>query len=195
MKSIDELKEYVQSCSKEMFLKTSSGEERLVSVATCDGRYIIDLIKWAEDEVEVMESGSTASVGEAVLFSRRVEEAVKNGDDVTLFGVDYMPYPVDKQGRVIRPGDSVYINCLADPHKVTGVGRKFVGETPTVWFTNGNWEFASCIESHATPPSPVEKMLGEMYDRLDEPKGEDLHKSASEIIGEYAARLKLKESE
>lgn len=194
MRSIDKLKEYVQSHSNDVFYKTSSGEERLVRVLTCDERYVIDLIKWVEDEVEVMESGSTASVGEAILFSERVKEAVKNGDDVTLFGVNYMPYPVDKQGCVIRPGDSVYINGIADPHEVTGVGMKF-GKFPAVWFTNGTWELASCIESHATQPSPVEAMLREMCDRLNNREGEDLHKSAGEIVGEYAARLKLKESE
>lgn len=190
MKSIDELKDYVQSHSNDMFYETIDGGVRRARVVTCSEGYIIDLIKQVESEVR--ESDSTARG--AVLFAQRVEELVKNGDDVTLFGVDYMPFPVDKKGCVIRPGDSVYINGIADPHKVVGVGRKF-DKMPAAWFSNGTWEFASHVESHTTTPSPVEKMLGEMYDRLDEPKGEDLNKSVGEIIAEYAARLKLKETE
>lgn len=192
MKSIDELKKYVRLHTKEMFCKTSGGNERLVDVVTCDEGRISDLIEQVESEV--MESGSTPSVGEAIVFSERVREAVENGDDVTLFGVDYMPFPVDNQGRVINPGDRVYIKSFANPHEVTGVGRKF-GKLSAVWFDDGTWELAGRIESHATPPSPVEEMLGEMYERLCASDGEDVNKTTGEIIGEYAARLKLKDEE
>lgn len=190
MKSIDELKNYVLSHSNEMFYETIDGGGRRARVVTCSEGYIIDLIKKVESEV--MESGSTAS--DAILFSQRVEEAVRNGEDVTLFGVDYMPYPVDNQGRVINTGDRVCIKSFANPHEVTGVGRKF-GKVSAVWFDDGTWQPAANVESHVTPPPTVEEMLMEMYDRLDEPKGEDLHKSRREILGEYAARLKLKEAE
>ncbi|MBR3160113.1 MAG: hypothetical protein IKG21_13035 [Atopobiaceae bacterium] len=190
MRSIDELKDYVQSHSNDMFYETIDGGGRRARVVTCSEGYIIDLIEKVESEVK--ESCSTPS--DATLFSQRVEEAVRNGEDVTLFGVDYMPFPVDNQGYVIRPGDSVYVTGITDPYEVTGVGRKF-GETPAVWLSNGAWERASCIESHTTPPSPVEAMLREMCDRLKNREGEDLHKSAGEIVGEYATRLKLKETE
>ena len=195
MRSIDDLKDYVRSSySYEMQFETSYGEKCPVRVVMCDKEHIIDLIKKVESEVKEL-FGSNLGVGEAILFSERVKEAVRNGDDVTLFGVDYMPLPVDKQGHVIRPGDTVYVTGLLNPHKVMGVGRRLGGEPPEVWLSNGIWESASRIEIHATQPSPVEEMLGEMCDRLDEPKGEDLHKSVDEIIGEYAARLKLKEEE
>lgn len=192
MRSIDKLKDYVlSSYSYEMQFETSHGKKCPVRVVMCDKEHIINLIEQVEREVK--ESGSTLSVGEAIVFSERVREAVENGDDVTLFGVDYMPFPVDNQGRVINPGDSVYIAGLLNPHKVMGVGRR-LGEPPEVWLSNGTWESASRIESHVAS-SAVEEMLREMCDRLNNREGEDLHKSAGEIVGEYAARLKLREDE
>ena len=41
-------------------------------------------------------------------FAKRVENAVDNGEELTLFGRDYIPIPLDADGVPIHVGDIVY---------------------------------------------------------------------------------------
>lgn len=44
-------------------------------------------------------------IAEAEAFCRRVEEAARNNDELDVFGVAYMPLPVDADGVPVRIGD------------------------------------------------------------------------------------------
>lgn len=44
-------------------------------------------------------------IAETEAFCRRVEEAARNNDELDVFGVAYMPLPVDADGVPVRIGD------------------------------------------------------------------------------------------
>ena len=73
------------------------------------------------DEVE-------AEIAEAEAFCKRVEEAVRNNDELDVFGVAYMPLPVDADGVPVRIGD--VMEFAYDPpqdqpiFEVSGFGAK-----------------------------------------------------------------------
>lgn len=46
-------------------------------------------------------------IAEAEAFCRRVEEAARNNDELDVFGVAYMPLPVDADDVPIRAGDKL----------------------------------------------------------------------------------------
>ena len=52
------------------------------------------------DEIE-------AEIAETEAFCKRVEEAARNNDELDVFGVAYMPLPVDADGVPIRVGDKM----------------------------------------------------------------------------------------
>lgn len=122
-------------------------------------------------------------------FCRRVEVAANDRDDVTLFGVDYTPLPVDADGVPIHIGD-VMENIVCPPvhREVTGVGVEcFYG------WDDGNGRYsqfgANCYRHHHAPT--VEDVLREFAAQVT--NGQHIH-GAIEIeqaVTECAAKLRL----
>ena len=73
------------------------------------------------DEIE-------AEIAETEAFCKRVEEAARNNDELDVFGVAYMPLPVDADGVPVRIGD--VMEFAYDPpqdqpiFEVSGFGAK-----------------------------------------------------------------------
>lgn len=118
-------------------------------------------------------------------FCGRLEEAANNREDVTMWGVDYIPLPVDADGVPIHVGDK-----LTD-----GEYRFTVHELAT--FGDGSWSirnedgnaWAACDVTHHNTPT-VEDVLREFADRVCN----SCHQwglDAADTIAEYAARLRL----
>ena len=116
-------------------------------------------------------------------FAHRIEKCARNREDVTLFGVDYMPYPLDAEGVPIHIGDVMeWPDCYTA--EVVGIGDDrffYVDDCLMYAWTNDK------IHHHAPT---VEDVLRDYASRIliagciDE---ED------ELVAEYAAKLQLKE--
>lgn len=118
----------------------------------------------------------------------------------------YVPLPVDKVGVPIRVGDDLDYVYGGDTIRVSVDSMKIVKTSrgQASWFvrvfTKGMYQpvsidmldedFGHCTHHRA---HTVEELLCEMYDRLDEPNGEDQGRTAEEIIAEYAKLLAIKE--
>lgn len=118
----------------------------------------------------------------------------------------YVPLPVDKVGVPIRAGDDLdYVYCgdtirmSVDSMKIVKTSRgqaswcvrvfpKVTDQSLSIDLLEE--DFGHCTHHRA---HTVEELLCEMYDRLDEPKGEDQGRTAEEIIAEYAKLLTIKE--
>lgn len=124
----------------------------------------------------------TEYTDELYQFARRVEVAANDRDDVTLFGVDYTPLPVDADGVSIHVGD-VMENIVCPPvhREVTGVGVEcFYG------WDDGNGRYsqfdANCYRHHHAPT--VEDVLREFAYGLGVPV-------ADSYVAATAAKLRL----
>ena len=114
-------------------------------------------------------------------FAHRIEKCARNREDVTLFGVDYMPYPLDAEGVPIHIGDVMeWPDCYTA--EVVGIGDDrffYVDDCLMYAWTNDK------IHHHAPT---VEDVLRDYASRIlivgciDE---ED------ELVAEYAAKLRL----
>lgn len=162
MESIDRLRKYVECHDKITGL-----------TATC----INHLIDSIEEEVEGMRD-----------FCERLDDAATKREDVTLWGVDYMPCPLDADGEPIHVGDVMEnIVCPSVHREVTGVGVEcFYG------WDEGNGRYsqfgANCYRHHHTPT--VEDVLEELLREYDR---DDSELTNGEIIERFAAKLQLKE--
>lgn len=118
-------------------------------------------------------------------FAKRLEEAAFRRDDVTLFGVDYAPLPVDADGVPIHIGDRVENN----------------ERVMRIVLTDGSWEPSVyieklpnvlhehfCFEISHYHALTVEDVLDELFGKANLPDGTQ---TRAEIIAEYAAKLRL----
>jgi hypothetical protein len=112
-------------------------------------------------------------------------------DDDELAKYGLMRVPRDANGEQVHFGDRVHFYEDGQDFTVNGFLIKSG--------SNGWWvyEYASrqyLLHSCTLVRKPtVRDVLLEMYDRLDEPSGDDQDKTAEEIIAEYVDRLQLKE--
>ena len=134
----------------------------------------------------------TEYTDELYQFARRVEEAANDRDDVTLFGVDYMPCPLDSNGTPIHIGDDVkvvgYDNGNVASIDVRDDGTAYVGVRPYGWDTATVHRSDNII--HSSAPT-VEDVLREFYVlavRGKEAHAEDVD---ADVLTEYAAKLRL----
>ena len=128
----------------------------------------------------------------AVEFADRLCRASERREDVTLWGVDYMPNPLDADGKPIHVGD-VMENIVCPPvhREVTGVGVEcFYG------WDDGNGRYsqfgANCYRHHHAPT--VEDVLREFTDEVWNRYCNGTTASDSgirELEAEYAAKLRL----
>lgn len=125
------------------------------------------------DTIEV-EAGDPT---DARRFAERLEAAVAERADVTLFGVDYTPLPVDADGVPIHVGDVMNkgeVTCVRD----CGKGWEVVLDNLYTYD-------APSLRHHATT---VEDVLREFADDWLGGGCDD-----DGIVAEYAAKLQLKE--
>ena len=127
-----------------------------------------------------------AKHGQMADFCERLERAVTDREDVTLWGVDYTALPIDADGVPIHIGDRVENN--------ERVAR--------IVLTDGSWEPSVYIEklpnvlhehfcneiSHYHEPT-VEDVLREFAFQIGQSATDD------DIVAEYAAKLRLAEGE
>lgn len=117
---------------------------------------------------------------------------VDNRDSETMAENGWGRLPKDANGKYIHIGDIMEWPS-GETFEVIGVGG--IGGDTLFYIDNddsivADWTKASNKRHHK---KTVEDMLFEMYDRLDEPSGNDSNKTLEEIITEYAAKLQLKE--
>ena len=110
-------------------------------------------------------------------------------DELAEYGL--MRMPRDANGEQVHFGDKV--QSRKDGHDFTINGFLIQNGFDGWWV----YEYASrrySLHSCTLVQKPtVKDLLQEMYDRLDEPSGEDQNKHAEEIIAEYVEKLQLKE--
>ena len=131
----------------------------------------------------------------AVEFADRLCRASERREDVTLWGVDYTPLPVDADGVPIHVGETV--TCVlpfggeSEPFVVDRMelGRDGDGDVWSVALDRPTscWEQPLLLRHHHAPT--VEDVLREFVDALDIDRCEDFNAA----IAEYAAKLMLKE--
>ena len=121
----------------------------------------------------------------AVEFAERLEAAAAERADVTLFGVDYTPLPVDADGEPIHIGDWITGDWDAKA-KVVAI----TSEDVYWWEPDGcHWCHAYEVRHHHAPT--VEDVLREFgagwYERMRGPETFDI----ADYVERYAARLRL----
>ena len=178
MKSIDNLREYALTAA---------------SVNATTRAVLAGYVDEIEREVEELRdrdyrNGREDAEG-AVEFADRLKAAVDKREDVTIWGVDYTPLPVDADGKPIHVGD-VMENIVCPPvhREVTGVGVEcFYG------WDDGNGRYsqfdANCYRHHHAPT--VEDVLREMLKYFG--AIEEVTPEVAEYIAEYAAKLRMAE--
>ena len=121
-------------------------------------------------------------------FCGRLEEAANNREDVTLWGVDYIPLPVDADGVPIHIGDVLY-DCNESP------SEKF--SAAIMELNKWGWSLLDSYGERNVPSQchhyqapTVKDVLQKM---LEQAVGySDAHTTvALNTIAEYAAKLRL----
>lgn len=155
----------------------------------CDFREHINAIEFEvkalTDERDMLKRQWEAGVD----FDQRLEACADKREDVTLWGVDYTPLPLDADGVPIHVGDVMdsKVDYLFD-------GRPF--EVRAIVLCEDGWEAAdgrfgnryepNSLRHHHAPT--VEDVLAEMLDVWGELPSNVTNEA---IIAEYAARLRL----
>lgn len=130
-----------------------------------------------EPMIDSIESEASELVEESEAFAKRVQKAVESHEDVTLFGVDYMPLPVDADGVAIHVGDVVEYVDGTLPKEVYAI------VSPTMVMVDAGPRFADSCRHHRAPT--VEDLLRELVYKWGESTDPDAY------ISEYAAKLQL----
>lgn len=156
----------------------------------CDFREHIDAIEFEAkaltDERDLLKTQWEAGVD----FDQRLESCAENREDVTLFGVDYMAYPLDADGVPIHVGD-----VLDGYGKTIEVVELRIGRSGWVLISRDGNGYADCAAfTHHHAPT-VEDVLREFAsDIADVLGGDDFRLDDSdELFAEYAAKLRLAE--
>ena len=126
-------------------------------------------------------------------FCRRVEVAANDRDDVTLFGVDYTPLPVDADGVPIHVGDvmdeQLPFGGYAAPAPVDTMelsrGAGGYGWMVRLDSESGAFINPKLLRHHRAPT--VEDVLREFGKRWDDPA----HYAKGELVETFAEKLRL----
>lgn len=141
-----------------------------------------------DEMLKAVEKDVSKRIKESEAFGKRVQKAVENHEDVTLFGIDYMPLPVDADGVPIHVGD-VMDNTHKDgfrAKRVTGIAYHENGRTTIeVDEDRLRWHNADKLRHHHAPT--VESVLAEMLDAWGELPSNVTNEA---IVAEYAAKLR-----
>ena len=130
-------------------------------------------------------------VGEMRDFCKRLREAVKFKEDVTLWGVDYTALPLDADGVPIHVGDVMeWPDCSTAEVVGIGDGTFFYVEDGE---DAADWSCASDKIHHHAPT--VEDVLREFTDAVLEWAGKSGTVAEvgtwSDVAAKYAAKLRL----
>ena len=147
----------------------------------CDFREHIDAIEFEvkalTDERDLLKTQWEAGVD----FDQRLEACADKREDVTLFGVDYTPLPVDADGEAIHVGDVMeWDNGTFTVHEL-----KVTEDGWTTWDEQHGYTVHVDVCHHHAPT--VEDVLREFADEVQRCC------DTSDTIAEYAARLRLAE--
>ena len=154
MNSIDNLREYVLTAP---------------SICSTTRAILVGYIDGIEREVADMRG-----------FCERLDDAATKREDVTLWGVDYTPLPVDADGVPIHVGDvMVYTDGDTCPLPVVAL------VPPAVFLTEDGPRYADMCRHHHAPT--VENVLREFADEVQRCC------DTEDTIAEYAEKLRLKE--
>ena len=127
-------------------------------------------------------------------FCRRLEDAAKEGAEVTIFGTDYVPLPTDAEGIPFHVGDHVEVPdglpSEGKPWQVGTIARLVL--CSTCWHVHvlaGGMNHVYLTENvrHHHEPT-VEDVLDEFFGKANLPDGTQ---TRAELIAEYAAKLRL----
>lgn len=128
-------------------------------------------------------------------FARRLEDAASKGEEVTIFGTDYVPLPTDAEGVPFRVGDHVEVPdglpSEGKPWQVGTITRLDLGAM--CWHVRviaggmGHTYLTENVRHHHAPT--VEDVLTEFTAKLIERSR--LTNGAAQTIAEYAAKLRL----
>lgn len=168
----------------------------------CDFREHIDNI---EREVEELRDREYRNVREdaegAVEFADRLKAAVDRREDVTLWGVDYTPLPVDADGVPIHVGDvmdeQLPFGGYAAPAPVDTMelsrGAGGYGWMVRLDSESGAFINPKLLRHHHAPT--VEDVLREFYVYAE--RGKEHHREDVDdaVLAEYAAKLALRGDE
>lgn len=200
MKSVDALRKWADGLSCIWI----DPNDHSIIVTTCDDmppsidcvnlrEHVNGILDGIEREVEELRdrdyrNGREDAEG-AVEFADRLCRASERREDVTLWGVDYTPLPVDADGEAIHVGDVMdsKVDYLFD-------GRPF-GVRALVLCDDG-WEAADgrfgnryepdSLRHHHAPT--VEDMLREFLDNFHDASCIEVE---ADVVAEYAAKLRL----
>ncbi|MBR3313872.1 MAG: hypothetical protein IKG18_07010 [Atopobiaceae bacterium] len=174
MKSIDRLREYV--CSAPMPSMTNVARSIVVGMTDEIEREVKALV----DERDLLKTQWEAGVD----FDQRLEAAASEREDVTLFGVDYTPLPVDADGVPIHVGDVMeWPDCSTAEVVGIGDGTFFYVEDGE---DAAEWSSASDKIHHHAPT--VEDVLREFLDNFHDAS---CIEAEADVVAEYAAKLRL----
>lgn len=178
MNSIDKLREYALTAA---------------SVNATTRAVLAGYVDEIEREVEELRdrdyrNGREDAKG-AVEFADRLKAAVDKREDVTLFGVDYTPLPLDADGMPIHVGD-VMEWPDGKTFEVVGIGdgTLYYLETLDDGTVGIEWTSTEC-KRHNAPT--VEDVLEEFVARWMETHHDDI----PALKAEYAAKLALRGDE
>lgn len=168
----------------------------------CDFREHIDAIEREVEELRDRDyrNGREDAKG-AVEFADRLCRASERREDVTLWGVDYTPLPVDADGVPIQLGDyleSDEYDGKQFPCRGLNVEVCTGGKRWTVCMSydsySGTSEYTSANRCHHVKPLTVEDVLREFSDELWNSYcigGTASDSGVRELEAKYAARLRL----
>ena len=135
---------------------------------------VSDFCNKAADEIDAEEA-------EMRDFCKRVEEAAKNREDLDVFGTEYMPLPLDRNGIPWHVGDVI---------KFEGSVSKVASVSPTHVIFHFHDIIISVLANmyEHYKETTVEDVLMELIDEACGDSSPD-----DETIAKYAAKLRLKE--
>ena len=173
MRSIDNLREYVLTAP---------------SICSTTRAILVGYVDEIEREVKEARdrdyrNGREDAAG-AAEFADRLCRASERREDVTLWGVDYMPYPLDADGVPIHVGDVLEWSD-GETFRVEGIG----GETLFYIGNNNECEWTSIDLKHHHHAPTVEDVLREFALACED--AGNAGPEVERIAVEYAARLML----
>ena len=172
MNSIDNLRDYVLTAP---------------SICSTTRAILVGYIDEIEREVEELRdrdyrNGMEDAKG-AVEFADRLKACADNREDVTLFGVDYTPLPVDADGMPIHVGD---VMEWVDEPGITRTVTSIQLANDGWWvYISGTGRRPDKYRHHHAPT--VEDVLREFGKRWDDPA----HYAKGELVDTFAEKLRL----
>ena len=145
------------------------------------------------------------SAGDTRAFVDRIRAAAEDREDVTLFGTDYLAYPLDADGEPIHVGDVLDPPPGCDDYAPLQVMRLTYDGYEDEWFFDGDvGGFCGMVGKHMDTAGwtchshkpAVEDVLREFADRVCSGdhlvvKGAYRALEDSGLLAEYAAKLRL----